>query len=457
MDAALIKRLTEVIGKDWVLVDESVSSYLYDETPSPVRPVASGDVVVVKPGSALEVSKILLLANEFRVPVFPRGGGTGLVGGCIPTRSGIVVSLERMNRINVDRDNLFAEAEAGATLRDLISAAESAGLFFPPHPGDESAQIGGLIACNAGGVRAVKTGVMRNYVRGLEVVLPTGEIIMLGGKLLKNNAGYDLMQLIIGSEGTLGIITKAWIRLAPRPAASATIIIPFDNRRRAFELVPRVFQAGIIPLAIEYFEKSVMDLAAAEIGEKWPCNDGEYQLMVILAEQSEGALLKTCEVLLGLCEGAGSREPMFAESRREQDLILRIRSELYPVLKKTMYDTLDVTLPPASMAGFLDELDKIAGKYGVELPAMGHAGDGNLHVWINIREGWRPEDYEKIKEEVYDKVIELGGVITGEHGIGYVKRRDLQKYADPKVLELMRAIKRIFDPNNILNPDKIFL
>jgi glycolate oxidase len=457
LDAALIKRLTEVIGKDWVLVDESVSSYLYDETPNPVRPVASGDVVVVKPGSALEVSKILLLANEFRVPVFPRGGGTGLVGGCIPTRSGIVVSLERMNRINVDRDNLFAEAEAGATLRDLISAAESAGLFFPPHPGDESAQIGGLIACNAGGVRAVKTGVMRNYVRGLEVVLPTGEIIMLGGKLLKNNAGYDLMQLIIGSEGTLGIITKAWIRLAPRPAASATIIIPFDNRRRAFELVPRIFQAGIIPLAIEYFEKSVMDLAAAEIGEKWPCNDGEYQLMVILAEQSEEALLKTCEVLLGLCEGAGSREPMFAESRREQDLILRIRSELYPVLKKTMYDTLDVTLPPASMAGFLDELDKIAGKYGVELPAIGHAGDGNLHVWINIREGWRPEDYEKIKEEVYDKVIELGGVITGEHGIGYVKRRDLQKYADPKVLELMRAIKRIFDPNNILNPDKIFL
>jgi glycolate oxidase len=426
LDAALIKRLTEVIGKDLVLVDESVSSYLYDETPNPVRPVASGDVVVVKPGSALEVSKILLLANEFRVPVFPRGGGTGLVGGCIPTRSGIVVSLERMNRINVDRDNLFAEAEAGATLRDLISAAESAGLFFPPHPGDESAQIGGLIACNAGGVRAVKTGVMRNYVRGLEVVLPTGEIIMLGGKLLKNNAGYDLMQLIIGSEGTLGIITKAWIRLAPRPAASATIIIPFDNRRRAFELVPRIFQAGIIPLAIEYFEKSVMDLAAAEIGEKWPCNDGEYQLMIILAEQSEEALLKTCEVLLGLCEGAGSREPMFAESRREQDLILRIRSELYPVLKKTMYDTLDVTLPPASMAGFLDELDRVAGKYGVELPAIGHAGDGNLHVWINIREGWRPEDYEKIKEEVYDKVIELGGVITGEHGIGYVKRRDLR-------------------------------
>ena len=457
MDAVLIKRLTEVIGKDLVLVDESVSSYLYDETPNPVRPAASGDVVVVKPGSALEVSKILLLANEFRVPVFPRGGGTGLVGGCIPTRSGIVVSLEQMNRINVDRDNLFAEAEAEATLRDLISAAESAGLFFPPHPGDESAQIGGLIACNAGGVRAVKTGVMRNYVRGLEVVLPTGEIIMLGGKLLKNNAGYDLMQLIIGSEGTLGIITKAWIRLAPRPAASATIIIPFDNRRRAFELVPRIFQAGIIPLAIEYFEKSVMDLAAAEIGEKWPCNDGEYQLMVILAEQSEEALLKTCEVLLGLCEGAGSREPMFAESRREQDLILRIRSELYPILKKTMYDTLDVTLPPASMAGFLDELDKIAGKYGVELPAIGHAGDGNLHVWINVREGWRPEDYEKIKEEVYDKVIELGGVITGEHGIGYVKRRDLQKYADPKVLELMKAIKRIFDPNNILNPDKIFL
>jgi len=267
VEAEVVERLREIVGDDWVITERrSIEGYLYDETPPYIRPRACEDVVVVKPGSAEEVSRILRLANERRIPVFPRGGGTGLVGACIPTISGIVISLERMNEINVDVENLIAEAGAGATLRDLIDAAERAGLSFPLHPGDEGAQIGGLIACNAGGARAVRTGVMRSCVRGMEVVLPTGEILTLGGKILKNNAGYDLMQLIIGSEGTLGIITKAWIRLQPREIASATIIVPFESREGALAMVPKIFQEGLLPLAIEYVERRLVEQVAEKLG-----------------------------------------------------------------------------------------------------------------------------------------------------------------------------------------------
>ncbi|RLG96457.1 hypothetical protein DRO28_05575, partial [Candidatus Bathyarchaeota archaeon] len=282
MKEELVKELALIVGEDWIALEvEKILGYLYDQTPDPMKPEPSKDVVVVKPKNAKEVSKILLIANKYRVPVFPRGGGTGLAAACMPTMSGIILSLERMNKISIDKDNLMAEAEAGATLGDLIKAADEAGLFFPLHPGDEGAHIGGLIACNAGGVRAVKTGVMRNYVKGIEVVLPTGEILILGGKLVKNNAGYDLMQLIIGSEGTLGVVTKAWIRLQPRPQASATIIIPFEDRRKALEFVPKIFQIGVFPLAIEYVEKELADQTAKILGMSWPCKEGKYHLMLI--------------------------------------------------------------------------------------------------------------------------------------------------------------------------------
>ncbi|MCD6312960.1 MAG: FAD-binding oxidoreductase [Thaumarchaeota archaeon] len=457
LDEVVLEELRSIVGEDWVVVGgDEVDGYLYDETLTAVRPRASRDVIVVKPGSAEEVSEILVLANRYEVPVFPRGGGTGLVGGCVPTVGGIVVCLERMNGVTVDEENLMAEAEAGATLADLIRAAEKAGLFFPLHPGDEGAQIGGLIACNAGGVRAVKTGVMRNYVKGVEVVLPTGEKMILGGKILKDNVGYDLMQLIIGSEGTLGIITKAWIRLSPKPSAFATIIIPFDGRRKALATAPRILQEGVLPLAMEYVERRLVDKAARELNMVWPCRSGEYQLMVILAESSEEALLAECEKILSLCEEDGALEPLLAESRREQEEILRIRSELYPVLKRDMVDTLDVTVPPSMMAQLIEEIEGIGRRHGIEIPVIGHAGDGNLHVVILEKDGWSMKDYERVEDEIYEKTVELGGVITGEHGIGYVKKRFLAKYVDPRILKLMKSLKSIFDPKNILNPDKIF-
>ncbi|MHC1590061.1 MAG: FAD-binding oxidoreductase, partial [Candidatus Hecatellaceae archaeon] len=230
--------LEAIVGeKNTIYEREKLEDYLKDETYPKLRLKPVADIVVVKPSNAEEVSRILKFANERGIPVFPRGGGTGLVGGAVPTRKGIVLTTERMKGIEVDRENLMAVVEAGVTLEELIKAADEAGLFFPLHPGDETAHTGGLVATNAGGVRAVKYGVMRNYVKGLEVVLPTGEILKLGGKLQKNNTGYDLMDLIIGSEGTLAIITKVILKLHPKPGASATLIVPYDDRSTAVNSV----------------------------------------------------------------------------------------------------------------------------------------------------------------------------------------------------------------------------
>jgi len=452
----ILSELRSIVGEDWVVTGEDrIQGYLYDETPPPMLPKASEDVVVVKPGNTREVSEIIKLANRYKIPVFPRGGGTGLVGACVPTLSGIVLSLERMNKIVVDKENLIAEAEAGATLADLIKAAEDAGLFFPLHPGDEGAQIGGLLACNAGGVRAIKTGVMRNYVKGMEVVLPTGEILTLGGKLVKNNAGYDLMHLIIGSEGTLGVITKAWIRLQPKSAASATIVVPFKDRETALKAVPAIFHEGIIPLAIEYMERDLIEKTAQQLGLTWPCKEGDHQLMLILTETSEAALYDACEKLMNLCERLGSLEPLLAESREEQETILKIRSEIYSALRSNLIDILDTTVPPAQLVELIKATEELGKKYNTYLPVFGHAGDGNLHIHIMKEEGWTQEEYDRLRDEIYKKAVELGGTITGEHGIGYTRKKSIQKYLDKKALELMKAIKQVFDPNNILNPDKI--
>lgn len=457
MREEIAREIESIVGAEWVVsAEEAIEGYLYDETPIPIRPKASKDVLVVKPGSTEEVSKILLLANKYGIPIFPRGGGTGLAGACIPTTSGIILSLERMNKIIVDVDNLMAEAEAGVTLKDLIEAADRAGLSFPLHPGDEGAQIGGLIACNAGGARAIKTGVMRSCVKGVELVLPTGEIIKLGGKVLKNNVGYDLMHLIIGSEGTLGIITKAWIRLQPRDIASATVIIPFERREDALKIVPEIFRHGIIPLAIEYVERGLVERVGNSLGLKWPCISAEHQLIVILSETSEDALLGALERLLELCKQYGALEPIATETRKEQDEILKIRSEIYSVLKPDMVDILDVTVPPASLIDLIKTINELEKSYRVYIPVYGHAGDGNLHVHLMKWDGWTTEKYDELRDAIYAKAMELGGMITGEHGIGFVRKKYLERVLDQKAIELMRAIKRIFDPNNILNPDKVF-
>jgi len=456
-EKSLDKELASVVGKEWVVTDrELMEAYLRDETPEPVRPQAAAkNLVLVKPASTNEVSKVLKIADARKVPVFPVGGRTGLVGAAVPTVPGVILSLERMNGIVVDRENLMVEAEAGATLGDLFKAADAAGLFFPPHPGDEGAQVGGLVATNAGGVRAVKYGVMRNYVKGVEVVLATGEVLRLGGKLIKDNAGYNLLQLIIGSEGTLCVVTKATVKLHPKSKYGATIIVPFVGRREALRAVQRVLLSGVVPLAVEYVEPAEVNLSAGHLGEVWPVQAGRAQLIIILTADGEEELLQACERVSSSCEEGGAGEPVLAETREEQDRVLKVRSNIYTALKPGLVDILDVTVPPARLGDLMDAVGEIAVKNEVRLPVYGHAGDGNLHVHIMKEEGKAPGYVARVKAEVYAAGISLGGVVTGEHGVGAIRVEQLAQTADSKELSLMKAIKKVFDPNGVLNPGKV--
>jgi len=452
----ITEELEGIVGKNWIVTDRHLmEDYLKDETPVPVRPSPANNIILVKPANTDEVSAILKLANREKIPVFPVGGRTGLVGGSIPVKPGMILCLERMNKIDIDEDNLMATAEAGVTLGELMNAVENADLFFPLHPGDEGAHLGGLVATNAGGVRAVKYGIMRNYVKGLEVVLPTGEALRLGGKLLKNNTGYNLLHLMIGSEGTLGIITKAVIKLHPKSKFSATLIVPFSTRHDAINAVPKILRSGVTPLAIEYIEREEIEKAAEHLNEKWPVDKGKAQLIIILTGISEDELYFGCEEISDVCQANGALETMLAETTEEQDRILKIRSNLYTTIKSDMCDTLDVTVPPNELGALMDLVDGIAEKYHAYVPVYGHAGDGNLHVHIMKEKGEEPEYFEKMKREVYMAAVSLGGVITGEHGIGETRVKELGLVLSKKEIDLIKAIKRIFDPNNILNPGKV--
>lgn len=449
-----VDALKRIVGDDWVVTQrDQITGYLADETYLGVLPKPAENVVVVKPANPEEISAILKLANEEKTPVYPRGGGTGLVGAAVPTRDGIVLSLERLDKvIEVDKDNMMVVAEGGVTLDHLLKEVELSGLLFPPHPGDEGAQVGGMVACNAGGTRAVKYGVVRSYVKGLEVVLPTGQIVQMGGKLLKNNTGLDLMHLIIDSEGILGVITKATLRLYPKFGATATLVVSYDDRRAAIVTVPKILQAGIIPMAIEYTEKSLMEQTAVHVNMTWPAKQGKAQLIIIMAEANEDQLYALCEQLSEICEKNGAVDILMAETTSEQTVILKIRSEVGNALKPVNADALDITVPPAAIPAMLDEMDKISEKYGIFIPVVGHAGDGNLHPnlsWEFDKKGV----LKQAKQDIYKAAIELGGVISGEHGVGKTRLPQFEMSFDPKQRELMLGIKKLFDPNNILSPD----
>jgi glycolate oxidase len=431
---------------------EQMQNYLADETAVPVRPKPANDLVLVRPANTQQVSAVLQLANKHGIAVFPRGGGTGLVGGAIPTRDGVILSLERLNRIEIDKENMMAIAEAGVTLDRLTKTANEFGLFFPPHPGDENAQMGGLVATNAGGSRAVRYGVMRNQVKALEIVTPTGAILDLGGKLHKNNVGYDIMQLIIGSEGTLAVVTKVILRLYPKFGATATIILPFTNRNDAMSTVQKILQDAGIPLAIEYVERGLLEMTAKHLGEKWPVKIGEQYLIIIGAEASRDQLLPQSVRIREICQQNGGLEPFYVESQRDQDKILRIRSNIYFALKNETWDILDIAVPVSELVNVVDDIEEIAKRDKLFLPVFGHAADGNLHIHIMKRESDTSDYVDTLRNRIYEIAINAGGVITGEHGIGKIRTNKLQSSLSREEIALMSAIKKLFDPKNVLNP-----
>ena len=456
MEEKVIKEVSSIVGESWVMTEmERMRDYLIDETPEPVRPEPSSNSIVVKPKNPEEISEILKYANKDCIPVIPRGGGTGLCAAVVASEPSIVLSLERLNRIlEVDTDNLMITCEAGVTLEELIAYldTEVETLSFPIHPGSEVAQVGGMIATNAGGVRAVRHGVMRNYVKGLEVVLPTGEIAKMGGKLLKNNTGYDLMELMMGSEGTLGVITKAILRLYPKANITLTLLVSYEDRHDAVNSVPKILQKGILPLAIEYIERREVVRSAEHLGKEWPAKKGNAYLMLIVQGASEDAVYAESEEIERICKANNSIETLVAQGRKEQDNILRIRSNTYMALKRDLADILDMAVPPASIGKLMDRIDKIAQEYQAYIPMYGHVADGNLHPHLMKVNGELPSRFEEIKERIYKEAIDLGGVITAEHGVGRNRIKNLPLTLSRKEMELMWGIKRLFDPNNILNP-----
>jgi glycolate oxidase len=453
----LLENLIQIVGKKNIIEKGTeLKEFSHDETAAYVAITQIPDIVV-KPGTSEEVAKVLKLAYENLVPVTPRGAGTGLSGGAVPIKGGIVLSLDRLNKIiEIDENDLMMTVESGVPLLKIYEALEDTDLFFPPHPGDESAHIGAAIATNAGGVRTLKYGVMRNFVKGAEVVLPTGKIVNLSGKLLKDNTGYNLLQLLIGSEGTLAIFTKVTLRLLPKPKEMMILIMEYEDVNSAISTVPKLLKTGEIPLGLEYVEREGITPTEKMLGEVWPAK-GQAFLMVVVVGNKKDELYSICEKIAAVGEENGAKDVLLADKKKEQEVIMRIRSNLYEGLKPEMIDLLDIAVPPSKIAKFVEKVKIISSKNKVKLPVYGHAGDGNVHIHI-MKEGlgndWR-QKYEYIKKEIFEAGRTLGGVITAEHGIGIQKINDLHYSLSKEEIELMKAIKEIFDPRNILNPGKV--
>lgn len=462
----VLEELVQIVGSSDIIIDkEKMLDYSHDEFSLPE--IACMPDVVVKPRSTQQVSRIVRLAQRKKIPITPRGGATGLCGGAVPSSGGIVLSLENMNRIiEIDRDNQMATVEAGVTLMDFYANVEEAGLFFPPHPGEETAMVGGLIATNAGGSRAVKYGVVRNYVRGLEVVLPDGSVVQLGGKLMKSSTGYSLLNLMIGSEGTLGIITKAIIQLIPPPQLTRSLIVPYERLEEAIETVPLMIQRKILPLAVEFIPKEVIGITEEFLKKKWPCYQGETYLLIILDGVSGQEIDRLSEVMAEVCLEKGALDVYVADSPQKQKHVLDIRSKIYEAIKSYTLEILDIAVPRALIAAHVKKVQDVARRFKIWLPTFGHAADGNVHTHITkvrYKEGkiipvdekeWK-EKMDKIRQELYQDCQDKGGVISGEHGIGIVKKPFLSLVLSQEEISLMKGIKKIFDPNNILNPGKI--
>ena len=460
MKQEFIDALIGICGKDYVYsAKEDVSGYLYDETEEYVRPKACEDCLVVRPGTYEEVSKILQWANETKTPIIPRGGGTGACGAAIPTIPSVIMSMERFKDIvEVDETNMMITCQTGVTLAKLNEYLNENvhALYFPCHPGDEGAQVGGMCIENAGGVRAVKHGIMRSYVKGMKVCLPNGEIVQFGGKLVKNNMGYDLMHLLVGSEGTLAVVLEATLKLYPRLDYTGALVCSFKDTESAVKSVGEVQKAGIIPLAVEYMDRDIAVETAKRISKTWPMSDeGCVDLIYMVEEATEDALYETAGTIAEICENNGAVGSVIAENEKEQRNILEIRSDIYEVFKPEFVDSLDTAVPVAHIGDLLRDINAIAEKYGTRSPRFGHVADGNFHNFILMVDGKVPDWADDMRRDIYKDALKYGGTVTAEHGTGKTRKPYMELQYTPHVLEIMRNVKRAFDPNNILNPGVI--
>jgi glycolate oxidase len=456
-----LEQFRSIVGESAVFVDEEVlHQYASDET----EDLHFLPDVVIKPSSAEEISAILRLCNQHRIPVTPRGAGTGLSGGALPHLGGVLLSVERLNRIiEIDERNLQVTTEPGVITEVLQDAVRERGLFYPPDPSSRgSCMIGGNIAENSGGPRAVKYGVVKDYVLNLEVVLATGEIIWTGANVLKNATGYNLTQLVVGSEGTLGIVTKAVLKLLPHPKQDLLMLVPFRNAENACAAVSAIFMSGYTPSAMEFMERDALEwvMRFVDTSSVTIANDIQAHLLIEVDGNDSEVLMKEIEGIAEVVMGFDCGEILFAEDAQQKAELWKLRRRVGEAVKShSVYKEEDTVVPRAELPVLLKGVKEIGRKYGFHSVCYGHAGDGNLHVNI-IRgelteEQWNGSLKEGIRE-IFELVKRLGGTISGEHGIGLVQKEYLPIVFDETQLRIMRAIKQVFDPNHILNAGKIF-
>ena len=418
--------------------------------------------LVIKASSAKEISEVQTYAYMRKIPVTPRGSGTGLVGAAVPVERGILLDMSLMNRIlELDEENLTVTVEPGVLLMDLSAYVETHDLFYPPDPGEKTATIGGNISTNAGGMRAVKYGVTRDYVRGLEIVLPNGHMVELGGKVVKNSSGYALKDLIIGSEGTLGIITKAVLRLLPLPKKAISLLIPFPTLEQAIRTVPLIIKSKSQPTAIEFMQRETILDAEEFLGKKFPDNQADSYLLLKFdgnsTEEIEAHFDKTAQI----CLEQGALDILISDTEERNDSIWKARGAFLEAIKAstTAMDEVDVVVPRNKVSEMVEFSHQLREKTGIRIKSFGHAGDGNLHAYL-LKDELSQEEWEHrmalTMEAMYAKARELKGQVSGEHGIGFAKKAYLRQALDPDILTLMRGIKLAFDPHNLLNPGKVF-
>lgn len=457
-----LERFISIIGKEHVFFDKiDLERYSHDET----EDFRFMPEVVIRPRTAEEISAIIKICNAERIPVTPRGAGTGLSGGALAVHGGVIISMERFNRIiEIDERNHQATVEPGVINQVFQEAVIEKGLFYPPDPASKgSSFLGGNLAESSGGPKAVKYGVTKDYVLNLEVVLPTGEIIWTGANVLKNSTGYNLTQLMVGSEGTLGIITKIVFKLIPYPTKTLVMLVPFFSAEKACESVAAVFRAGIVPSAMEFMERDAIDWAMKYVSGITVAIKPEVQALMLVEVDGNDldAMMKECEHISEVMMQYECDEILFAESNEQKNNLWRLRRSVGEAVKSnSIYKEEDTVVPRAELPELLRGVKDIGRKYGFRSVCYGHAGDGNLHV--NIIKGDMSDDDWNNKlthgiREIFELCVRLKGTISGEHGIGWVQKGYMDIAFAPKALELQKQIKNIFDPNGILNPGKIFV
>lgn len=408
------------------------------------------------------IATLMRYANQHKIPVTVRGSGTGLVGACVPIYGGILLDTSKMNTIiELDKTNMTITVQPGVLLQSIYEKVEKEGLFYAPDPGQKFATIGGNISTNAGGMRAIKYGVTRDWVRGLEIVMPDGEIIKTGGKVVKNSTGFAIKDLMIGSEGTLGIIVEVILKLIPLPKFKFSLLVPFENRLDAIHAAPILIKKHVTPTACEYLEKQSLQYSEAFLGTQISHNNFEAYLLLTYDGNNEKSLFEDVEIAKNICiHELHAVDVFIVDTEEKRDNIWNVRDAFLSSIKASSdeIDECDVVLPRSNIAEFLNYTKTVSEQLNIRIPYFGHIGDGNLHVYL-CKDGidsvvWS-EKLKKGFELLYDKAFSLGGLVSGEHGIGLAKKAYMEKQVGPKQMDLMRGIKSVFDPNYILNPGKV--